>query len=1211
MNRYFYLLSFLFVFCTTTVSAGESEFCLTKITPPFGNNCSGDDLSAAYFSWHTEADGTVSVTITGLPGNTATSFRNAYGMNATNLKVKGKAGISFTGTFADAGKTKIIYTPSAPLTTGDTLTYNGIVEYKTADVPSGGFALHDLWPTLSFTHTFGDVCVPPEPTALETPADIEIIDDSIITFTADVNAAYNLLTVYRSNSLLPVHIQNVNSGDTIHFSVAGSYTFTLQSITGDLLYLNSVVSAREEWIIAGEPPVVNVGETVFCNTSFGEGNAEALFTWETVNNQLVIKIAPVEIGDKNTKFRDVMNAANFTVNGFAGTWFEAGILNENNTVITYKPLIPLLDGDVVSYNAVVEYATKGNGNLYPTINFNNYIWGSRCPQAEILEAPTGINVNDGVLSFNEVDNAVSYKLNVYRKQSNLLEYEKIITSSPETLELEVPDNYTLTLRSIGNNVEYLSSEESPRYVFTQVNSNYVEPQAGVSTFCNFSFDPASNDHGDNDRIVFSWETINGNIVATISDAVGNSGTTFRLDGLFGKDLYVNGQSNAEWFTTQLIDNNTKVIFTPNIPLRNGDKIVYNGYVEYFTANTGEVGLWPPVNFGNYGVYLYGATCDKATSIIVSERQLFFTPDTGVRMFTVSGSNFTAPLLVTAPYGLTAQRAREFSAAAYRIDTLYPMPDGTLPATPVEIRWQEGSSEGGTVRIEGGGMPFAKEIPVVSSGFSSYCNKVLNFWSAGLGMCPVYLSVNQSASNVLEFILNPYYGTAARWAAGGNSIQADKVIVSNPSVVLTGREQSDNIITLTFSGDLLSGDTVKIGPNPAFVWEAQSEAGVLEPNCFIDAVQTYIAGKGCGLSVSAPAILPQVQDLNYQGQSFEGGNANITVQAGTYPVAKLRIWEKSGLVPFKEYPVNTNNVYQIAGLEPYNIYTFYVQAIDDAGYASLAKTFVVKNLGVLNASEVSFEDSVTFDGLTQKAQLKFPEGVGDSIYIYYNGAITEPTQVGNYVVSVSINEGMRYQAVENLLIGRMYIVRGSMLARMFEHSADTAVYNGLPHSASVSVRNDVLGAGSITAIKYNGSADVPVNAGVYAVSIDVSAGENYNATVDLPIDTLVILRAESTIELITYSTDTIATYNAEPHTIEVRALNSVVGLGNITLRYNGAEEAVHAGEYVITAVIEQGTNYNAASFILPVTLRINKCVLHSGHFHFPKMVAWNENGLTAV
>ncbi len=119
MNRHKYLLFILFVFCTAMVSAGESEFCLTKVTPPFGNNCSGDDLSAAYFSWHSEADGTVSVTITGLPGNTATSFRNAYGMAATNLKVTGKANITFTGAFADAGKTKIIYTPSEPLSTGD------------------------------------------------------------------------------------------------------------------------------------------------------------------------------------------------------------------------------------------------------------------------------------------------------------------------------------------------------------------------------------------------------------------------------------------------------------------------------------------------------------------------------------------------------------------------------------------------------------------------------------------------------------------------------------------------------------------------------------------------------------------------------------------------------------------------------------------------------------------------------------------------------------------------------------------------------------------------------------------------------------------------------------------------------------------------------------------------------------------------------------
>jgi hypothetical protein len=158
---------------------------------------------------------------------------------------------------------------------------------------------------------------------------------------------------------------------------------------------------------------------------------------------------------------------------------------------------------------------------------------------------------------------------------------------------------------------------------------------------------------------------------------------------------------------------------------------------------------------------------------------------------------------------------------------------------------------------------------------------------------------------------------------------------------------------------------------------------------------------------------------------------------------------------------------------------------------------------------------------------------------------------------------------------------------------------------------VSGAGNITAVKYNNDITEPVNAGIYVVSVDVSEGENFDATFDLPIDTLVILRAEPTINLIAYSMDTAATYNAEPHIIEVGMADGVTGLGNITAKYNGSEQAINAGAYTITAVIEQGQNYNAASFLLPITLTVNKGILSAEHFTFPRAVPLRENEPSTV
>ncbi|MDR1974178.1 MAG: MBG domain-containing protein [Bacteroidales bacterium] len=1190
---------FLFILCMTVgvAIADESDFCLTKVTPPLGNNCSGDDLSAAFFSWNTEQNGTVSVTITGLPGNTTTSFRGGTGMNAANLKVTGKAGVTFTGAFTDNSKTVIIFTPSEPLVVGDVLTYSALVEYKTADAPQGGFALQDLWPSLSFTHTFGDVCVPPEPQPLATPSNINISPDNIITFTGDNNALRHQLTVHRGASILPMHIQDVNSGDTVHFDIAGSYTVTLQSFPGSLSFLNSAVSEAQAWVIAGEIPIVEVGETIYCNTSVGEGASEALFTWQTIDNNLVIRIAPVILDDPGTKFRNPMNVARFTVNGFEGTWFESAVLSENNTVLTYVPLVPLLDGDKINYNALVEYATKDNGNLYPTIDFGDYIWGSRCPEAEVLQIPDNIAVTDGVLSFSAVDNALSYKLIVYREQSNLKEYEQILTTTSVPLALNTPGSYTLTLRTVGDNVDYVNSDESPRYEFTFVIPDYKIPVAGVSIFCQFAFDPSAQ-HGNNDRMVLSWETVGTNIVARISDDEGNFATLFRGDGMRAEALSVNGQSNLDWFTLETNEDRTAVTFIPNIPLHIGDKLVYNGIIEYETGLLSEVALWPVVNMGNYGAYVYGSTCEYATSLVTSCNSIVFTPDTGVRRFTVSGRNFTSPLTVTASNGLTVHSHHGHS----KVDTLYPLSNGTLATTPIEVRWQEGSSEGGVVRIEGGGMPFAKEIPVTSNGFSQYCNKVLNYWGE-YGAYHVYLTVGHPSDNQMSFLLTPIYGTFAVWS--NNSIQAALVSVSRPEVTVVTRVLQDSIIILTFSEALQQGDVISIGPNPAFVWQTENANGDRYYNCYIDPVQTYTVGLTCDLSVPHPAVLPQIVQVDHQPVSLEESSVKIHVAHGTYPISHIHLWELEDKISHRITPLSGDSLYSITGLEEYNTYYVRMAAIDEKGYSSLYENLTIKNLGVLSVSDFNLTDTVVFDGLPHEAEFNLPNGTGEVLSVTYNGLDDPPTDVGDYSIAVSVSEGTRYHAVDNMNIGVLHIVKGGMGAHLLEHTAGTYVYDGEPHRATANIKEDVPGAGSITAIKYNGDTSAPVNADIYVVSVDISEGINFYPTYDLVIDTLVILRAEATADLITFEMDTTAVYNGLPHSLTAFG---VAGLGEITLKYNGYAEAINAGTYTVTADVAQGQNYNAASdFVLTTDFSISKGVLQASCFTFPAFAPLHDTG----
>jgi hypothetical protein len=1184
--------------------AAESEFCLTKVVPPLGNNCSGDDRSAAYFSWHTEPDGKVRVTVTGLPGNTATSFRGGAGMNAANLKVTGKAGVTFTGAFADAAKTVIIFTPSEPLAENDVLTYNALVEYKTANAPEGGFALQDLYPTLSFTHTFGATCVPPEPVPLSTPADVAVDGAGELTFTADANAGRHELVVYRGESVLPVHIQAVSSGDTIRFDRPGSYTVTLQSFSASLDYLNSGVSERYAWTVEGNAPPVEVGETVFCSFRYSNGNdnQDALFTWETIGGNIVIRIAPVDESYAPTAFRGNGTSEAFTVNGWSGSWFTRTI-NADKTEITLTPNsgVTLAPGDTIGYVGMVEYLTGKQGNLYPTIDFaalgvGAYIYGSRCPQAETLAAPeiTGISA-DGVITFTEVEHAERYALKVYRELSELLDYSAGSIASGSVIDFGIPGEYTVTVQAVGDQALYLSSEPSAGFAWTLENEGYTPPTTGASLFCGFALDPAPADYGSSDRAAFSWETREGSIVVSIAPDEGNSDTYFRNDGMLPAALKVNGQSNAEWFTAATNDEKTEVIFTPRIPLRAGDRITYSGVVEYRTGKAineqgDAIGLWPNINFGAYGDYLYGSNCAYAPAVVTDKKLLAFSPDTGVRTFTLSAVNLAAPLVVAAPQGLSVTP-----------DTIYPLGSGSLPATPVEVRWDEGSSAGGALRITGGGLAFAKEIPVSATGFSDYCNKALSFWGE-FGYFPAYLSVSQVEDDKLSFALLPLYGDAATWS--NNSIQADKVSVSRAGVAVVDRalSSSENEITLTFSAPLLSGDVISIGPNPAFVWVAQNESGAFDYNCYIDEVQTYTVGASCNLAVPHPAQRVAVQSVSYAPASLQGGTATVVVANGDYPVAHIRFWEESGKLPYREVAAAADNAYEIAGLEPYNTYVISVAAVDEKGYASAVETLTVKNLGTLTAADFSFESTATYDGLPHEVNPAAPERAGQITAVLYNGNPEPPVAVGEYAVTVDVPEGEGYHAAQQLPIGTLSIVRGSMGKHLFDYTVTSHTYDGTPHPVTVSVKPDVEGAGTLT-VKYSGSEEPPVNAGAYVVSVDVTAGQNFDETASLPLDTLWILRAPTTADKLTWTaTDTV--YSGLPHVASASAAAGVVGLGEITLRYSGGAEAVSAGKYAVSVDVAQGENYEAAAGIPLDTFTIGKATLTAAHFAFPATLPYD-------
>ncbi len=134
---------------------------------------------------------------------------------------------------------------------------------------------------------------------------------------------------------------------------------------------------------------------------------------------------------------------------------------------------------------------------------------------------------------------------------------------------------------------------------------------------------------------------------------------------------------------------------------------------------------------------------------------------------------------------------------------------------------------------------------------------------------------------------------------------------------------------------------------------------------------------------------------------------------------------------------------------------------------------------------------------------------------------------------------------------------------------TQTYNGAPKSVGVSV----LPAGVAYTVTYNGSANLPVNAGTYTVQVNVS-DPNYVGSANA---TLVIQPAQAQVT-ITANTLT-QTYNGAARTVGVTTVPA--GLANAVTYNNSNTAPVNAGSYAVQVTITDPNYVGTASGTLVV------------------------------
>ena len=131
-------------------------------------------------------------------------------------------------------------------------------------------------------------------------------------------------------------------------------------------------------------------------------------------------------------------------------------------------------------------------------------------------------------------------------------------------------------------------------------------------------------------------------------------------------------------------------------------------------------------------------------------------------------------------------------------------------------------------------------------------------------------------------------------------------------------------------------------------------------------------------------------------------------------------------------------------------------------------------------------------------------------------------------------------------------------------------------ATVSVKDSVNGMGDVT-VKYNGSTTPPTDAGTYTVTVDVAAGDNYNAaTIELGSFTIAKAEGNASVSVADW------TYGDAPNAPVVSSTN---GTDNVTYQYKvkGADDSTYtdtvptqAGDYTVKASFAATQNYTVAT-----------------------------------
>ncbi|MCL2218417.1 MAG: YDG domain-containing protein [Chitinispirillia bacterium] len=154
------------------------------------------------------------------------------------------------------------------------------------------------------------------------------------------------------------------------------------------------------------------------------------------------------------------------------------------------------------------------------------------------------------------------------------------------------------------------------------------------------------------------------------------------------------------------------------------------------------------------------------------------------------------------------------------------------------------------------------------------------------------------------------------------------------------------------------------------------------------------------------------------------------------------------------------------------------------------TFIIEKK-VLEPADLKFSAAIPYNGLPQPVPFT-AKGLG-MVIATYNGSVSVPVDVGAYEVEViAIDEGANFTALnEEIKLGSYTIAKRTPATNDFEFTIPEGhLYTGSPRGIGP-VSLPGTGYGDITVL-YSGKEELPVEIGIYAITVNVEGGENYQA-----------------------------------------------------------------------------------------------------------------------